>query len=123
MPGKITIKARGRKTIGGMNRWEAAYAAELERRKSAGEVLWWRFESVKLRLAAATFYTPDFCVMLADGTLELHEVKGFWRDDARVKIKVAADMYPIVFRAVSIRPKRDGGGWKEEIFGDSEVPQ
>ena len=35
------------------------------------------------------------------GVLELHECKGFWRDDARVKIKVAASLYPFKFIAVT----------------------
>ena len=55
-------------------------------------------------------------MILADGTLELHEVKGFWRDDAKVKIKAAAQQYPFVFRAYSKRAKKDGGGWKVEEF-------
>lgn len=99
-----------------MNKTEAAYAAHLELRKHAGEVLWYRFEGLKLRLADNTFYTPDFAVMLADGVLEVHEVKGFWEDDARVKIKVAADQYPFRFLAVKARAKKDGGGWEFESF-------
>ena len=50
--------------------------------------------------------------MLADGTLEVHEVKGHWVDDARVKIKVAADMYPFRFIAI----KAAGGNWQTEEF-------
>jgi len=46
----------------------------------------------------------------------MHEVKGFWQDDARVKIKVAADMYPFRFIAVKPRAKKDGGGWQTEAF-------
>ena len=85
-----------------MNSLERRYADELELRTIAGDVLWWKFESVKLRLADNTSYTADFCVMLADRTLEVVEVKGgHWEDDARVKFKVAAEQYPIFrFRAV-----------------------
>ena len=81
-----------------------------------GEVVWFRFEGVKLRLADNTFYTPDFAVMLADDTLEMHEAKGHWEDDARAKVKVAAEMYPFRFIAVTRRPKKDGGGWEIEEF-------
>lgn len=108
--------ALGRLPQGVKNKTESAYGAHLELRKRAGEVLWYRFEGVKLRLADATFYTPDYAVMLADCTLELHEVKGFWADDARVKIKVAAEMYPFKFVAVRARAKKDGGGWAVEEF-------
>lgn len=110
------MQALGRLKSGQMNKTEAAYAKHLESRKAAGEILWYRFEGVKLRLADNTFYSPDFVVMLADGLLECHEVKGFWHDDARVKIKVAADQYPMRFVAVKVRAKKHGGGWEIEGF-------
>ena len=105
--------ALGRLKTGDMNRSEAKYAAELELRRQAGEVAWFKFEGVKLRLADGCFYSPDFAVMLSDGTLEMHEVKGFWQDDARVKVKVAASLYP--FRFVALTHKR--GIWQIEDFG------
>lgn len=110
--------ALGRMKAGKMNRTEESYAQHLELLKHAGEVLWIRFEGLKLRLADSTFYTPDFAVMAADGVIECHEVKGFWQEDARVKIKVASDQYPFRFLAVKVKPKRDGGGWSVETFGD-----
>ena len=55
--------------------------------------------------------------MAADGVIECHEVKGYWQDDARVKIKVAADQYPFRFVAIKARAKKDGGGWAVEDFG------
>lgn len=109
-------RALGRLKSGAMNKTEQAYGAHLEALKAAGEVLWYRFEGMKFRLADATFYTPDFAVMRSDGMLECHEVKGFWEDDARVKIKCAAEMYPLTFIAVMPRAKRDGGGWMVERF-------
>ncbi len=108
--------ALGRLKTGQMNKTEAEYALELERMKQAGEVLWYKFEGVKLRLADNTFYTPDFAVMLADGHLQMHEVKGFWQEDGRVKIKVAADMYPFAFIALTKIAKNKGGGWAKEFF-------
>lgn len=108
--------ALGRLPTGTMNKTEAAYADRLELERAAGTVRWWRFEGIKLRLADNTFYTGDFAVMPADHVLEIHEVKGFWTDDARVKIKVAADQYPFRFKAMKARAKRDGGGWSVEEF-------
>ena len=99
-----------------MNKSEEAYAAHLALQKHAGEVAWFRFEGIKVRLADNTFYTPDFAVMRANGAMELHEVKGHWQDDARVKIKVAAEQYPFRFVAVKARAKKDGGGFAEEEF-------
>jgi hypothetical protein len=108
--------ALGRLKTGQMNKSETAYSVHLEAEKYAGKILWWKFEGVKLRLADNTFYTSDFAVMNADGVIELHEVKGFWQDDARAKIKIAADLYPFVFKAVKARAKKNGGGWEEEGF-------
>ncbi|MCD5326746.1 DUF1064 domain-containing protein [Chromobacterium piscinae] len=113
---KSSLLALGRLPAGTMNQTEAAYAQHLEHRKFAGELVWYRFEGIKLRLADNTFYTPDFAVMLANGQMEMHEVKGRWMDDARAKIKIAADQYPFRFIAVMARTKRAGGGWDVEEF-------
>ena len=115
MPGK-PMYALGRLKTGERNKTEAAYEVFLKALVVTGDVLWFKFEGVKLRLADNTFYTPDFAVMRRNGQMELHEVKGFWQDDARVKIKVAADSYPFKFLAVRPKPKRDGGGWEVEGF-------
>jgi hypothetical protein len=109
--------ALGRLKSGEMNKTEAAYDAYLKTLLMSGELLWYKFEGMKFRLADNTFYTPDFALMRQDGQIEVHETKGFWTDDARVKIKVAADMYPFKFVAIKARAKKDGGGWAEEIFG------
>lgn len=108
--------ALGRIPTGAMNKTETLYARELEMRKHSGKVTWYKFEGMKFRLAGSAFYTPDFAVMLATGALECHEVKGFWRDDARLKIKVAASMYPIRFIAVTKRTQKTGGGFSVEEF-------
>jgi hypothetical protein len=108
--------ALGRLKTGAMNKTEAAYERDLRDAQALGDVLWYRFEGVKLRLADNTFYTPDFIVLAKDGVLECHEVKGFWADDARVKIKCAADQYPFRFKALKVRAKKHGGGWEEEAF-------
>lgn len=108
--------ALGRLKTGSMNKTEAAYGQHLELLKQAGIVIWYKFEGLKLRLADNTFYTPDFAVMGENALLECHEVKGFWQDDARAKIKIAADMYPFRFLAVQVKPKKDGGGWRFEEF-------
>jgi hypothetical protein len=114
---KPLSRGRGRKKPGEMNGTERDYAAFLDGQKILGNVEWWAFESVKFRLADKTFYTPDFIVMLTGGMIELREVKGgFWEDDARVKIKVAAAMYPFKFVAVRKLAKKHGGGWQTEEF-------
>lgn len=116
MKGNHATFALGRLRTGQMNQTEALYGATLYAREMAGEVAWSKFEGLKLRLADNTFYTPDFAVMLTDGRLQCHEVKGYWQDDARAKIKIAADLYPFEFIAVRKRSKKDGGGFEEEHF-------
>lgn len=108
--------AVGRLKQGVMNKTESLYRDHLEMCKASGKVVWYKFEGMKFRLADNTFYTPDFCVMKWDGEIEIHEVKGFWTDDARVKIKVAADMYPFRFYAFKKKSKGKGGGWDVELF-------
>ena len=108
--------ALGRLKTGERNKTEAAYEAFLEALRMTGGVAWFKFEGVKLRLADNTFYTPDYAVMLSNGQMEMHEVKGFWQDDARAKIKIAAELYPFRFLAVRPKPKKDGGGWNVEVF-------
>jgi hypothetical protein len=116
MMGNHASFALGRLKVGQMNKTEAEYAALLEQRRRAGEVAWFKFEGVKLRLADNTFYTPDFAVMLVGGAMQMHEVKGHWMDDARAKIKIAADLYPFDFIAVRKQAKKAGGGFAVEVF-------
>ena len=105
--------ARLKHTPGQMNKTEAEYALRLDIFKKSGMLEDYRFEAVKLRLANLTTYTPDFMVIDPDGSVVFHEVKGFWMDDARVKIKVAAEQYPW-FHFVAATKKK--GQWEVEKF-------
>jgi hypothetical protein len=75
------------------NKWERMYAQRLGILLHAQAITWWDYECLKLRLADATFWTPDFAVETR-GRLEVHEVKGHWREDARIKVKLAAKLFP-----------------------------
>jgi hypothetical protein len=111
------FQAKGRLAAGVMNRTETAYASALEAQRQAGTILWWKFEALKLRLAPKTFVDIDFAVMAGDGGLEMHDVKGaraIYTDDAKVKMKVAAETFPFVFKVAF---PRKGGGWDIENVG------
>lgn len=108
--------ALGRLKRGEMNKTEAAYKAHLDALQREGKVLWYAFEGITLRLADGCRYTPDFVLMTNEGWIECHEVKGYWADDARVKIKVAAEHFPFRFIALKVKAKKDGGGWSVEEF-------
>jgi hypothetical protein len=98
-----------------MNKTETAYAEHLEARLLAQEIQAYWFEAFKMRLGQdhKCTYTPDFLVYAADDVLEFHEVKGYWEDDARVKIQTAARIYPFRFFAVKKGPK---GTWITETI-------
>jgi hypothetical protein len=101
-------QAKATKRADGMNKLEAAWAEELEKQKQNGEIVFYRYSPCGLRLADKTFYHPDFLVIEANGTVRFDETKGFMRDDANVKIKVAASQFPFVFRLI----KRKGKSWE-----------
>ncbi len=123
LPGKKPIRphwtsfARGKRTERGeMNQTEKRYAEYLGCLRDIGQIEWFSFEGITLRLAKGLRLTPDFFVMRAGGVLECHEVKGFWADDAKAKVKMAAELFPFRFIAVKALAKKHGGGWKEEVF-------
>jgi hypothetical protein len=89
------------------NKLERDYAAYLDQQKSIGAVAEWWYEPGSFKLAHKCYYHYDFLVQMPDGTLEVHETKGFMRDDANVKCKVAAHLYACyVFRVVYYKQRQ-----------------
>jgi hypothetical protein len=116
------LRALGRMKAGAMNKTEAAYAAHLEAERRAGRISGFLFEGVTLKLAKDCRLTVDFAVMDAAGVLEMHDVKGgaaVFTDDAKVKMKVAAERFPFAFKVAMPRRKRDGGGWDVHEIGEA----
>ena len=110
----------GRLLSGVSNKSQSSYEEQLKLKLYSGEILWYAFEGMKFKLADNTYYSPDFAVMNKDGQIELHEVKGYFMDDAKVKIKVAAAQFPFKFIVVFVKtnPKKNGGG---HIFTIEEI--
>lgn len=111
---KAKLHALGRKKKGEMNATEGKFANYLRGLEITGEILWWKHEGMKLQLANNTTLNVDFNVMYADGLLVMIDVKGakaIIEEDAKVKMKVAAEQFPFVFRYAFPRQKKDGGGW------------
>lgn len=71
---------------------------------------WIGVQCMTLKLGDDCRYTPDFFVLNHAGKLIAHEVKGFWRDDAKVKIKVAARMFLWIEFWVAVKK---GSGFEE----------
>lgn len=72
---------------------ETRYAAILESQRRAGQIDAWRYEAVTLTLADGCRYTPDFLV-IERGRMTLIEVKGFMREAARLRLRIAVEQYP-----------------------------
>jgi len=120
---KQRVFGLGRMKAGTMNKTEKAYSEVLEMRKMAGEILWWKFEGITFKLAHDTRYTPDFSAMMASGEIQIFEVKGnlnYIQDDAKVKIKVAAESFPFRFFLVAPIARKNGGGWTVKCVGGQE---
>lgn len=90
-----------------MNGLERSYAEHLQA-EMGKSIVWWAYESIRLKLADRTTLTVDFFVQRISGALEAHETKGFVRDDAIVKLKVAAAQFPFKFFLIK---KASNGGW------------
>lgn len=113
--------ARGRKKPGEMNKTEARFEAEILRPMlGSGVLLWYAYEAVTFKIGPDCRYTPDFCAQRADGVLVAYEVKAGKRDgsplvtdDAAVKIRVAAQQFPVVFRLCW---PASSGAWSERTF-------
>jgi hypothetical protein len=97
----------------GMNRLERRFAGTLDGAAAARLIRQWEFQPVTFRLAGRTKFTPDFGVWpepASDWRFTLCETKGWLREDAALKIKVAADMFP-QFRWLLVY-REEGGGWR-----------
>lgn len=110
VPGKKRIRQRAGD---GMNKWEREYLARLRADCTCDHI----YREVSLPLANGVRYKVDFLVAYADvcGSkwvcVRAYEVKGHMRDDAAVKLKVAASVYPWIkfFLAYKVR-----GNWRTQ---------
>lgn len=120
--------AKGRVPKPEMNKVETSYAEHLRLQYCAGDVLWYGFEVITIKLGPDCRYTPDFLVMYADGHLEAHDTKGakkiklgrksgtyepYVEEDALVKCRVTAARFPIPLYLVWQEP---GGAWGKKGF-------
>lgn len=104
---------------GVMNQTETAYADGLQVRKLAGEIIDFQFEAVTFKIAEGCRYTPDFAIWMADGSMEFVDCKGGGPMDekSRVKVKCAAEKFPMFLFVIEQRlAKKNGGGWDREEF-------
>lgn len=105
------------------NATELRFAKEvLDARELAGEIDGYEFEGLKLKIAApgddtsVAFYTIDF-VAWKGTAITGFETKGWWREAGRLRLKVAAERYPMI-RFFGV--KLIDGAWSYERFGRHE---
>lgn len=120
--GKTIVAAKPRASITGPD--GVVYRSKLERDwhalrlTSAPPPRHLEYEPIKLKLGRGAYYTPDFVEWSDSGDPRpiCWEIKGpFFREAARVRIKVAASKFPRMrFIVVRRKPKKEGGDWYEE---------
>jgi hypothetical protein len=106
--------------LDGLNKTERRYLEILRQRE---ELVWIGVHTFRLRMAANTHYTPDFATLDKDGLFTMIDTKGeFTREDAQLKIKLAARMFPM-FRWVKaeLTPARGGRNPKPERLNEAII--
>ena len=97
----------------GMNKLEQRMHERLSAMLASGAIAWFGYECLTFKLAGDCRFTPDFIVINLDGSIEAIETKGFFRDDAKVKTKVAARQFPWLTFSVW---KWGHGAWVTEVI-------
>lgn len=96
---------QGWRTISGnayffRSRWEFNYALILEFLKTENKIKEWSFETRVFEFEQedmfAYFYRPDFEVILLDGKIKYHEVKGWMCPRSKQKFQLMRKWYPDV---------------------------
>lgn len=115
---RFDILSKGlRRKRGEMNKTEAKYADHLS--LDPGVYQWW-FEPFSLRIShppvgQPAMVSPDFLVLMADGTTYVDDVKSGGLDDNAgiVRLKAAAELYQLwKFRLVVAQALKHGGGFR-----------
>lgn len=102
-----------------MNKLETEFYQQLIDRDKSHSENWYhlRIQSKKFKIGNGVYYCPDFTAIVTKrdedwGPTEYaFEVKGFMRDDAAVKIKVAATTYPEISWFLVWK---ENGVWREQ---------
>lgn len=113
------------RSLTGMNSTESQFHLWLKTRQEKGEISDVKFEGITLKLGDDCRYTPDFSYVAEDGVLELVEVKAgqvkakivggklrttaktLMTEAGRLRLHVAAEMFPFRFRLATLA----GGRW------------
>ena len=80
--------------------WEANYARYLNIRLKCNKIVGWRYEPKRFTFddikRGTRSYLPDFEVTCLDGSVEYHEVKGYWTQRGKTAVKRFRKRYPAI---------------------------
>ena len=96
-----------------LNKTERAYLAVL---RANGSHLWIGVQNITLKLADDTRLTPDFSYVTKEGRMVFIDVKGFQREDALIKMKVAAREFLWAQFVIVKRESGIFGNWSERVL-------
>jgi len=85
-----------------LNKLEAAWLAVL---RANTALQWVGVQCLTVKIGDDCRFTPDFAAIDRSGKLLAYETKGFFRDDAKVKLKAAARQYPWIEFVLVTRTK------------------
>jgi hypothetical protein len=103
---------------------EGKFLHHLQLHQLAGDIPWIGDHSLRFELGGGAWYRPDFHIAAASRVvpgflgemppeilLVVYEVKGHWREPARVRVKVAASRHRYA-KLIAVQEER--GWWKYE---------
>lgn len=94
-----------------LNKLETAFRDKLKRDNPDH---WLAEQAITFRLANGVRYTPDFITFSGlRGYINAYEVKGYMRDDAGVKLKLAAKLFPWVKWVLVWKEKSE---WRHQVI-------
>lgn len=114
-----SARALGRLAPGQLNKTEARFDAHLWRQQAVGAVLWHRAQCLSLKLADGCWFRTDFVILPADHVLTIVDVKGakpMIEEDAKVKMKVAASIFPFRFAYAFPKSRAQECDWTLEYI-------
>lgn len=88
---------KGRTKIWVRSGWEKNYCRYLDWLKDLGEIVDWAYEAFEFWfpvLRGTRSYKPDFKITNNDGSIEWHEVKGYWTRKAKTQVSRFRKYYP-----------------------------
>lgn len=88
---------------GELNKWERDYLAHMR----ALLIPWIGIQCITFKLAHDTRITPDFSYVDFEGRMTMVDVKGWQREDALIKMRVAARQFPM-FDWQIVKKTKDG---------------